>query len=106
MTLLELAVMIITLSSFIAILFVGARAFRLSQIPIECQANQKLFETELRKYRSCKDLKPGDLLNPDNVLIHGGINPEEFKCSEGGTYTFLPQIPPTGTAIKCSKHPQ
>lgn len=105
MTLLELTVVILVLISLLVALFMGVRTLKQSIPTRKCLSQQEQYEFALLRYVGCKNLKEGSKIQSKDVLIHDGINSDDFKCPEGGTYTFDDFLQFTKKpAIQCSKH--
>ena len=107
MTLQELIIAILVLLALLLLFLIGSRACRNMKEHASginpCRENCIQYEKALLKYQVCKNLEPESLIDPKKVLIHDGLNPAEFKCPKGGTYTFKEKIPPLGESlVECS----
>lgn len=105
MTQMEILVVITVIFILLLILYFGAKNWKKDEAERECFKQQEEYEVALLKYVACKDLKEGTEIEHENVLIHDGIKPSNFKCPENGVYTFDKFLQFTKKpAVICSKH--
>lgn len=105
MTRVEILVVITVIFILLPILYFGAKNWKKDEAERKCFNQQAEYEIALLKYVACKDLKEGTKIEHENVLIHDGIKPSNFKCPENGVYTFDKFLQFTKKpAVECSKH--
>src|SRR5690348_7996294 len=94
MTLLELTVVILVLLSLIAILFVGARAWKRGSDRAGCILNLRQAQQAVRAYQNVNQLNDGATLNVATDLMGPGklieVTP---RCPGGGDYNPADHIP-------------
>ena len=106
MTLLELTVVILVLLSLIAILFVGARAWKKGSDRAGCILNIRNVQQAVRGHQNMNNLAAGDAL-PRATIYSDTINAAYLKtprCPGGGVYTETTVlVPAIGTLyLPCS----
>ncbi|MEI6654040.1 MAG: type II secretion system protein [Verrucomicrobiota bacterium] len=106
MTLLELTVVILVLLSLIAILFVGARAWKKGSDRAGCILNIRNVQQAVRGHQNMNNLAVGDTLLRATIYSDT-VNAAYLKtpkCPGGGTYTeTLLTVPAIGTLyLPCS----
>lgn len=110
MTLLETTVVILVLLTLIAVLFVGARAWKRGSDRAVCIMNLQLIQKGVRGYSNLHDLPPGSNAPglQSQVIGLGCFVESTPYCPAGGTYTYgqaygVDTIPPVGTLyMECS----
>ena len=115
MTLLELTVVILVLLSLIAILFIGARAWKKGADRAGCLLNIRNVQQAVRSYANMYNVAPGANLSTSTAatkptalsgaIIGSGLFMENTpKCPGAGTYSGLDAavVPAVGTvAMTC-----
>ena len=111
-TLIELSVIIIVLFAFIAMTFIGVRAWKRGADRAECILNIRHIQMAVRGYANTNNLAPGTdvgLMSPPVSLPNELIGPGKFLptsplCPANGLYaTEGNNIPPLGTLyMTCS----
>ena len=97
--------LVITIFSFIPILFVGARAWKKGSDRAACLMNQRAIEQVVINYQTAKGLKPGDPLNIQEAITANGGAPISTTCPAGNTLSISPTIPAEGgSAVTCPEH--
>lgn len=110
MTLLEISVVILVLLTLIAVLFVGAQAYKRSADRSACILNIRNAQQALRTIQNTHQLTTGATLPVD---IHNTTNTGYMRtptCPAGGTYTTATTVTAFGTgptdtgclALRCS----
>lgn len=106
MTLIELTVVILVLLSLIAILFVGASAWKKGSDRAACIMNQRNVQQAVRGHQNMSGKNPGDTgLAYDSIIGANGYIQTTPTCPSSGTYpTSFTTYPALGTlAYACSK---
>ncbi len=97
MTLLELTVVILVLLSLIAILFIGARAWKKGSDRSACIMNIRNAQVLVRGYQNVRALPDYTTINMfTDILGPAGTNP---NCPGGGDYDHIGYIPPMGELV-------
>jgi len=110
MSLLETTVVILVLLTLIAVLFIGARAWKRGSDRAICIMRIQFVQKAVRSYSNLYDLEPGSSVpGLQNQIIGLGRFVETIPpCPSGGTYSFgqtfgVDTIPPPGTPyMECS----
>jgi hypothetical protein len=103
MTLLELTVVILVLTSLIGLLFFGARAWKRGSDRAICIIHIHSVQKGIRSYSNLYDLAPGDIVPELKKEIIGSGKFMEITptCPANGIYTYgrvtgIDKIPPIG----------
>ncbi len=105
MTLIELTVVILVLLSLIAILFVGASAWKKGSDRAACIMNQRNVQQAVRGHQNMTGKNPGDTgLDYAAIIGTNGYIQTTPSCPSGGTYpTSFTAYPALGSlAYACS----
>ena len=110
MTLLETTVVILVLLVLIAVLFIGARAWKRGSDRAVCIMNLQLIQKGVRGYSNLHDLPPGSNAPglQSQVIGLGRFVESTPYCPAGGSYSYgqaygVDTIPPVGTLyMECS----
>ena len=104
MTILELTVVILVLISLIAILFIGARAWKRGADRSACLINSTTVQKAVRAYQNLHQLNDGDPLVHTGTIV--GLNcllESEPTCPEYGDYEWQTTVPAVGVPyIDCN----
>jgi type II secretory pathway pseudopilin PulG len=100
MTLIELTVVILVLLALIAVLFVGAKAYKDGADKSACIMNQRNVQ---QAYRSYVNLNSGAVPTEATLFGAGLFFATKPVCPKSGVYTLAAAIPAEGTlAFPCS----
>ena len=110
MTLLETTVVILVLLILIAVLFIGARAWKRGSDRAVCILNIQLVQKSVRGYANLNGLDPGANVPglQGQIIGLGRFVESTPTCPAGGVYAFgqtfgVDTIPPLGTLyMECS----
>ncbi len=100
MTILELTVVVLVLLSLIAILFVGARAWKTGSDRAGCIMNLRRAQQAVRSYQNVNQLDDGATFNVATELMGPGKLLEVApRCPGGGDYNSVDHIPYPGEMV-------
>ena len=105
MTLIELTVVILVLLSLIAILFVGANAWKKGSDRAACIMNIRNVQQAVRGHQNMANKTTTDTLNKTDIVDANGYLQTDPTCPTAGTaaYTWATNYPAVGTpAITCA----
>lgn len=103
MTLIELTVVILVLLSLIAILFVGAAAWKKGSDRAACIMNQRNVQQAVRGHQNMSNKNIGDTITITEIIGTDGYIQTTPTCPAGGAYTDPTAYPALGTlAYPCS----
>jgi len=113
MTLIELTVVILVLLSLIAILFVGAAAWKKGSDRASCIMNQRNVQQAVRGHQNMAQKQmadptaippvAGDAIVSTDIIGANGYIQTTPSCPAGGSYTLVATYPPLSTlAYPCS----
>lgn len=104
LTLLEISIVILTLFTLIAVLFVGAQAYKKGSDRSSCILNIRNVQQALRHFQNTNLLNIGDSVSASSIYQNNNsayLRPP--SCPGGGTYTLSSTIPDYSTpALTCS----
>ncbi|MBN8460509.1 MAG: type II secretion system protein [Verrucomicrobia bacterium] len=104
MTLIELTVVILVLLSLIAILFVGANAWKKGSDRAACIMNIRNVQQAVRGHQNMANKTTTDDLTKTDIVGTGGYLETDPSCPSAGTYSWVAKYPAVGTpAVTCSK---
>lgn len=104
MTLIELTVVIMVLLSLVAILFVGATAWKMGSDRAGCILNLRNVQVAVRGHQNATDKRTGDPLAAADIVGATGYITIPPACPSFGNYTISTTFPAMGTpAITCDK---
>lgn len=104
MTLIELTVVILVLLSLIAILFVGANAWKKGSDRAACIMNIRNVQQAVRGHQNMANKTTTDTLTKTDIVGTGGYLESDPACPSTGTYSWATTYPAVGTpAVTCSK---
>ena len=103
MTLLELTIILLVLLFLIAVVGIGASAWKSGADRSSCIMNIRKVQMATRSYQHYFNLQEGATINLDNTVLGTGRYVDDPECPGGGSYTKLGHIPYSGElAITCS----
>jgi type II secretory pathway pseudopilin PulG len=103
MTLLELVVVITVLLVLIAVLFLGATAWKAGSDRSNCLVNIRNVQLAGRSYQNMYAINPGATFTDTMIIGPNSYIPQTPVCPGAGTYTYAASFPLTGTLfITCS----
>lgn len=104
MTLIELTVVILVLLSLIAILFVGASAWKKGSDRAACIMNIRNVQQAVRGHQNMSNAAIGDTITSTAIIGTNGYIQTTPTCPAGGAYTLAGTYPALGTlAYTCDK---
>jgi prepilin-type N-terminal cleavage/methylation domain-containing protein len=104
MTLIELTVVILVLLSLIAILFVGASAWKKGSDRAACIMNIRNVQQAVRGHQNMSNAAVGDAITSTAIIGANGYIQTTPSCPASGSYTLAGTYPALGTlAYTCSK---
>lgn len=103
MTLLEITVVITVMMALIAVLFIGASAWKSGSDRSGCLVNIRNVQLAARSYQNMYAFNQGVEFNSSMIIGLNSFIPQAPTCPAGGNYTFATIFPPTGTLfMTCS----
>ena len=99
MTLIELTVVILVLLSLIAILFVGANAWKKGSDRAACIMNIRNIQQAVRGHQNMANKTTSDDITKADIVGSGGYLETDPTCPSGGTYTWVAKYPAVGTPV-------
>lgn len=99
MTLIELTVVILVLLSLIAILFVGASAWKKGSDRAACIMNQRNVQQAVRGHQNMSNAATGDTISYSAIIGAAGYLQTVPTCPAGGTYSLAQTYPAIGTVV-------
>lgn len=104
MTLIELTVVILVLLSLIAILFVGATAWKKGSDRAACILNIRNVQQAVRGHQNMANKTTSDTLTQADIVGTSGYIQTAPACPSGGAYTWASTYPAIGTlAMTCDQ---
>ncbi|MFM7182053.1 MAG: type II secretion system protein [Verrucomicrobiales bacterium] len=97
MTLLEITVVITVILSLIAVLFIGARAWKAGSDRSTCLVNIRNVQLAARSYQNMYAINLGAEFNNTMIIGANSFIPQAPSCPAEGAYTFATTFPATGT---------
>lgn len=102
-TLLEITVVLVVLMSLIAVLFLGASAWKSGSDRSNCLVNIRNVQLAARSYQNMYAVGHGSTFTSTMIIGTDSYIPQVPVCPAGGTYGFVASFPATGTLfMSCS----